>query len=92
VIGRPKFAERVHAAGLSAATLVQDYARLAELVEPASLPEPVSRDPDDDVVLATALTAHADLIVSGDRDLLDLGAFRNLRILTATQALATFGR
>ena len=46
VIGRAKFAERVHAAGLSAATLVQDYARLAEIVEPAALAEPVSRDKD----------------------------------------------
>ncbi len=92
VIGRPKFAERIHAAGLSAAALVQDYARLAELVEPAPLPEAISRDPDDDVVLATALGAHADLIVSGDRDLLDLGAFRTIRILTATDALVVFGR
>ncbi len=92
VIGRPKFVHRAQAAGLSAAALVQDYARLAEIVEPASLPEPISRDPDDDVVLATALGAGADLIVSGDRDLLDLGVFRDVRIVTATDALALSGR
>jgi predicted nucleic acid-binding protein len=63
VIARPKFAQRIQAAGLSAA-LVQDYTRLAEIVEPAPLAQPVSRDPDDDVVLATALAARATLIVS----------------------------
>ena len=59
VIARPKFAQRIQAAGLSAAALVQDYTRMAEIVEPAPLVQPVSRDPDDDVVLATALAARA---------------------------------
>lgn len=86
VIGRAKFAQRLQAAGLSATALVQDYARLAEIVEPAPL-SGVSRDPDDDVVLATALAAQAFLIVSGDHDLLDLGTFRDIRILNAADAL-----
>jgi putative PIN family toxin of toxin-antitoxin system len=67
VIGRDKFAQRVRAAGLSAAELLQDYERLAEIVEPTPLPAPVSRDPDDDHVLACALAAQAELIVSGDK-------------------------
>ena len=92
VIGRPKFAARVHAAGLSAADLVQDYADLADITVPAPLSEPVCRDPDDDLALATALAAEASLIVSGDRDLLSLGAFRNIRILAAVDALAAIDR
>jgi putative PIN family toxin of toxin-antitoxin system len=92
VIGRGKFAARVHDAGLAAADLVQDYVRLTEIVVPASLTEPVSRDPDDDLVLATALGAEASLIVSGDHDLLVLGTFRDIRILAATDALAAIGR
>jgi uncharacterized protein len=92
VIGRAKFAARVRAAGVSAADLVQDYARLAEISAPASLSEPVCRDPDDDLVLATALGAEASLIVSGDRDLLELGAFRHVRILRAADALAMISR
>jgi putative PIN family toxin of toxin-antitoxin system len=87
VIARPKFAQRIQAAGLSAAALVQDYTRLAEIVEPAPLAAPVSRDPDDDVVLATALAARATLIVSGDQDLLVLGSFADVRILNAAEAL-----
>ena len=47
----------------------------------------MSRDPDDDVVLATALAARATLIVSGDQDLLVLGSFADVRILNAADAL-----
>ena len=47
----------------------------------------LSRDPDDDHVIACALAAKARLIVSGDRDLRDLGTYKGIRILNATDAL-----
>jgi len=40
-----------------------------------------SAAPDDDKVLACALTAHADYIVSGDHHLLDLHPFRRIAIV-----------
>ncbi len=52
-----------------------------------ALASPVSRDPDDDAVLACALAAKADLIVSGDQDLLVLQAFEGIPIVTIAQAL-----
>lgn len=49
-------------------------------------PEPpgmsVCRDPDDDQVLAAALAGKCDCIVTGDKDLLTLGRFRDIPILT----------
>jgi hypothetical protein len=42
VIARDKFLVRVQAARLSAAALVQDYARLAETAVPAPLPAPAA--------------------------------------------------
>lgn len=87
VIGRGKFARRILHANLSAVRLVEDYRRLAVLVEPQPLPAPVSRDPDDDHVLACALAAEVTLIVSGDDDLLSLDRFRDIHILTAREAL-----
>lgn len=48
---------------------------------------PVCRDPDDDHVLAAAVAASAASIVTGDRDLLDLGRYGPIRILTARQFL-----
>jgi putative PIN family toxin of toxin-antitoxin system len=49
------------------------------------LPEigPACRDPNDDHVLATAVAVKADVIVTGDKDLLSLGQFRTVRIVTA---------
>jgi putative PIN family toxin of toxin-antitoxin system len=56
-------------------------------VQVTPLIQPVCRDPDDDAVLACALAAQADLIVSGDQDLLVLQAFEGIQIVTAAQAL-----
>ena len=49
---------------------------------PAHRPEaPVSRDPDDDLVLATALEGACTCLVTGDSDLLELGRWRRIEIL-----------
>jgi uncharacterized protein len=52
------------------------------LVEPEPLPEPVCRDPDDDLVLATALAARAHALVTGDGDLLTLKEYRKIGIVS----------
>jgi uncharacterized protein len=54
------------------------------LVAPDPLDSPTCRDPDDDVVLATALAGESDAIVSGDQDLLILDPFRSVRVLSPT--------
>ena len=89
VMARDKFAERLRAAGVSAIELLQDYERLAETVIPEALPTPViERDPDDDHVLACAVSAEAQLIVSGDSHLLNLKAYQGIPIHTASVALS----
>ncbi len=62
----------------------------AELTEAHPLPSPVCRDPDDDRVLAAALAAKADLLVTGDQDLLVLKEFEGIPILTPRECLARF--
>ena len=60
--------------------------RLAmQVVLPATLENPVSRDPDDDMVLSTAILASAACIISGDRDLLILGNYRGVDIIAPAQ-------
>lgn len=61
--------------------------RLAEVIEPPPLPQPVCRDPDDDEVLALAIAAKVELIVSGDNDLLSLRNFEGIPILAPAQAV-----
>ena len=59
----------------------------AEIVTPPRLDECVCRDEDDDVVLATALTGKADVIVTSDEDLVVLKKFLGIRILPPRQFL-----
>ena len=56
--------------------------RLCSLVAHGSLSAPISRDPDDDVVLAAAKAGRCDFLVTGDGDLLVLREFEGIRILS----------
>ncbi len=86
VLTRQQCTKRLATIGQSGAQVLADYLQVVELVEPVSIP-PTSRDPDDDAILACALAAHADLIVSGDADLLVLKQFQDIPIVTAAQAI-----
>jgi putative PIN family toxin of toxin-antitoxin system len=52
-----------------------------QVVTPIALASPVSRDPDDDNILATALAGNCDFIITGDKDLLVLKQFEGIKIL-----------
>ena len=73
ILIRSKFAKAIAATGLPTDELVLGYAALATVVEPAQLALTIVEDPSDDQVLACAIAAHADLIVSGDKHLHSLG-------------------
>jgi putative PIN family toxin of toxin-antitoxin system len=51
------------------------------LVAPSRLSSPACRDPDDDMVLGTAIAGQADCIVTGDKDLLVLREFQGIDIV-----------
>lgn len=87
VLKRRKFARAVSVTGLTATELLGFYRKLAYRVTARQLARQVSRDRDDDAVLACALAAKADLIVSGDADLLTLGEYRGIRIASPAAAL-----
>ena len=50
------------------------------------------RDPDDDKFLECALAGRAGYVVTGDRDLRELGSFRGIAILTAGEFLERMNR
>ena len=79
---RDKLVAKARLSPGEAKEVVEAIAASAEVVVPQPLPAPACRDPDDDMVLATALAAKATAIVSGDQDLLVLGRFRGIPILT----------
>ena len=53
----------------------------------ATISPTVIADPDDDHVLACAIAANADFIVSGDKHLLDLKRHQGIEIVNAGEAL-----
>lgn len=63
------------------------YLEFARAVSPLSTPRAVPRDVDDDQVVACALAAQANLIITGDQDLLVLNAYQGIDIVTPAQAL-----
>ncbi len=64
--------------------------RVASLVEIIDVLQPIraSRDPKDDKFLEAAVNGRADVIVTGDKDLLDLNPFRGIAIVTPAAYLA----
>lgn len=54
----------------------------AEIVEPAELPKRTFKDADDLPVLGTAVAAKADVLVTGDAELLNLKTIRRIPILS----------
>jgi putative PIN family toxin of toxin-antitoxin system len=92
VIARPSFAAILARSCRTPERILTELRSLVDIVAAPPLPRPICRDPDDDAVLACALAARADLIVSGDYDLRILTMFKNIPIVAAAEALARLDR
>ena len=87
-LGYSKFTARIDSFGTSIAALVVQYTALVSLVMPASVPRVVANDADDDHVIAAAVAARAELIVTGDRKhLLPIGTHQGIAIVTAREVV-----
>jgi len=87
VLSRTHVTRRLARKGRTSTEVLTLYEDLAERIIPAEIARTVS-DPDDDAVLACALAASVDLIVSGDADLLNLKHYQHITIVSPAQALA----
>jgi putative PIN family toxin of toxin-antitoxin system len=88
VLAREKFAKPLSRLGITAGDLFDGYAALVTIFMPATISPVIHQDPADDQVLAAALAAQADLIVTGDSHLLNLGGqYQGIPIVTPAQAL-----
>ena len=89
---QPKFAQRLAQRGETSEGIVSRFRAACHEAIPAHIVAPAElRDPDDIHVLACAVAARADMIVTGDKDLLSLGSFQGIPILRAANALRRLG-
>lgn len=82
VCARPKFSR------LISPEQVADFLKIISdrltIIEPSSIVEEC-RDPEDDYLLAICLDGAADFLLTGDKDLLSLQAFKSTRMLTIAE-------
>ena len=92
VLQREKFRKRLEERGQNATAILARFREVAQMIEPRPMPVPASlRDPDDVHVLACAVPASADAIVTGDDDLLALKEFEGIPIIEIKEALRRLG-
>lgn len=73
--------EKLHQRDIDMRAAVRLFEETFAIVVPDALESPTCRDPDDDVVLATACAGECAAIITGDKDLLILDPFRGIRVL-----------
>ncbi|MBW1701270.1 MAG: putative toxin-antitoxin system toxin component, PIN family [Deltaproteobacteria bacterium] len=83
VLQRPKFGF----SGDATFQVVEELHAICDFVFPRHCLSVVRDDPDDNRILECAIEAKADVIVSGDPHLLNLGVFRRVRILSPAHFL-----
>jgi uncharacterized protein len=66
-------------------TLLGELLQTAIWVETCGAVAGACRDADDDAILETAVAAGAELLVAGDKDLLSLGSFQGIAIITPAE-------
>lgn len=62
---------------------------VSTLVETRGTTKIIDEDPDDDIIIESALIGGADVIISGDKHLLKRGEYSGVRIVTASDFLDT---
>lgn len=91
VFERAHLVSRLQAQRSSVEQAIAHYGELAISVSPLSTPRVVPGDADDDHVIAAALAAKADLVVSGDRHLLSMQSYQGIGIVSVAQAVQRIG-
>ena len=91
ILSRPKIKKRYRIDPRDRDAFLQ-LLRLDTVLLPHMTAPGVCRDPDDDYLLGCAAAGRADYLVTGDEDLLSIGRYRDVTILSARDFLAIIAR
>ena len=89
VLSRPQMRDKYQVGSNDIMALINLVRLRGELVSPKRKIE-ACRDPQDNRFLEAALEGEAEVIVSGDKDLLVMAEFEATRIISAAEFLARF--
>jgi uncharacterized protein len=90
ILQKPKLQKRLDRLKITAEEIVIIAKRLMTLVVIEEVTIPELRDPKDQMVLATAIAGDAQIVISGDKDLLVLHPYGNISILLPQEFLSRF--
>jgi uncharacterized protein len=91
VLSRHRFSQRLRSLGLSASAIVRRYREIAIVIDLVDPPK-ICSDPDDDMFIGIAVAAKADMIVSGDRHLLEITDISPAPIVTPSEFLSVLSK
>jgi hypothetical protein len=78
-----KITQKMQSLNFTKEQLIIGTREITKIYEISELNVPELRDPDDTIVLATAIASEADAIITGDSDLLVLREYQGIKIMTA---------
>ncbi|MEH2170354.1 MAG: putative toxin-antitoxin system toxin component, PIN family [Nostoc sp.] len=87
---RPKFQSKIESLNLRVEDVINATKDVLQLCVTVSVNSPQLRDPKDIIVLAAAIAANVEVIITGDLDLLVLREFNGIPILTPQDFLMRY--
>jgi len=90
VLERPKFKPIFIKAKLKPEIIVSGFLNSAQLIKQEVDVDVIQADPADNVILACALSAGAQYLVTGDKHLLSLKKFQKIKVLTPNEFLEKY--
>ena len=90
VVHRPRIQQKYNLSDADIAEYFDVLRTFAILVPGTIIVNAVPDDPDDNIIIACAIEAEADVIISGDQHLLSLGAHQDIPIVRAVDFLSNY--
>ncbi len=90
ILGRDKLQAKIQSLDVTLENLLVTVGQLSELCPTTSVNITQLRDPDDAAIIAAALAANAEAIVTGDLDLLVLNEFNGIPVLTPQDFISRY--
>ncbi len=87
VLTYPKLAKKLELENITHQEFLKEVLNGSMLFPDTQFVAPIRKDPTDNIFLNCAIVSDAKWIVSGDRHLLELGEFANIRIVTPAHFL-----